>query len=143
MSVMAVSNVMCLDDVSFSLNNHSHGAIFPSDDRGQRIVYVLCSEAGGCVGHDMSCGIDEVTSHVLIPSLVQLAETVLGNMVSIGCDIRLTSTVMQVLSEAVLNAEASDACVQVDLPDLLAYHLPDTFSCFHGVLVPSVTDEMV
>src|SRR6218665_2608771 len=143
MSVMAVSNVMCLDDVSFSLNNHSHSAIFPSDDRGQRIVDVLCSEADGCVGNDMSCGIDKVTSHVLIPSLVQLAETVLGNMVSVGCDIRHTSTVMQVLSDTVLNAEVRDACVQVDIHDLLACHLPDTFSCFHGVFVSSVTDEMV
>jgi len=41
----------------------------------------------------------------------------------------------------VLHAEVRDACVQVDIHDLLAYRLPDTFSCFHGVLVPSVIDE--
>src|SRR6218665_3768478 len=100
-SRMAVSDVMCLDDVSSSLTNHSSSAIFTSDDGGQRIVDVLCSEASGCVGNARSCGIDEVTSHVLIPSLVQLAETVLGNMVSVGCDIRHTSSVMQVLSDTV------------------------------------------
>src|SRR6218665_3077271 len=35
MGVVAVSNVMCLDDVSSALNNHSHSAIFTSDDGGQ------------------------------------------------------------------------------------------------------------
>src|SRR6218665_1213343 len=64
-------------------------------------------------------------------------------MVSVGCDIRHTSSVMHVLSYTVLNAEVRDACVQVDIHDLLAYRLPDTFSCFHGVLVSSMTDEIV
>src|SRR6218665_3253076 len=143
MGVVAVSNVMCLDDVSSTLNNNSHGAIFTSDDGDQRIVDVFGSEASGCVVNDIACGIDEVTSHVLIPSLVQLAKTVLGNMVSVDCDIRHTSSVMQVLSDTVLYTEVRDACVRVDIHDLLAYHLPDTFSCFHGVFVSSVTDETV
>jgi len=140
MDVMAVSNVMCMDDVSSSLNNHSHSDIFTYDDRGQRIVDVLCSKASDCVVNDISCGIYEVTSHVLIPSL---AETVLGNMMSDGCDMRHTSSVMQILSDTVLHAEVRAACVQVGIHDLLAHRSPDTFSCFHGVLVPSVTDEMV
>jgi len=143
MGVLAVSNVVCMNDVSSSLDNHLHGAIFTSDDGDQRIVDVVCSEASGCVVNDISCAMDEVTSHVLIPSLVQLAKTVFDNLVSSGCDVRHTSSVLQVLSDTVLNAEVRDACVQVDIHDLLACHLPDTFSCFHGVLVSSVTDEMV
>src|SRR6218665_1678283 len=89
----------------------------------------------------ISCSIYEVTSHVLIPSLVQLVKAVLDNIVS--CEVRQTSSVMQVLSDAVLHTDVRDACVQVDIHDLLAYDLPDTFLCFHGVLVPSVIDEMV
>ena len=73
--VMAVSNVVCMNDVSSSLTNHSSSAIFTSDDGDQRIVDVVCSEAGGCVVNDISCAMDEVASDVLIPSLVQLAKT--------------------------------------------------------------------
>jgi len=63
-------------------------------------------DASDCLVNDI-CGVYEVASMVLIPSLVQLAKTVLGNMVSSVCDIH----VMQVLSDTALLTEVSDACV--------------------------------
>src|SRR6218665_1739164 len=125
MGVVAVSNVMCLDDVSSALNNHSHSAIFTSDDGGQSFVYVLCSEASGCVVNDISCRMDEVTSHVLIPSLVQLAKTVFDNLVSSGCDVRQTSSVMQVLSDTVLKAEVEALVLR-----LVAHYVVKVSPCF-------------
>src|SRR6218665_3274078 len=75
MSVMAVSNVACMDDVLFPLNKHSHSDIFTSDDKGQRIVNVLCSDASDCVVSGITRSMIEVTSSVLIPSLIQLAHS--------------------------------------------------------------------
>ena len=117
MGVMAVSNVECIVDVS-------------------------CSDTSDCEVNDISGGVYEVAATVLIPSLVQLAKTVADNRVSSVCAIRKTFSVMQVLSDAILHTEVRYAGVQVDIHDLLAYHLPDTFSCFPGVLVSSVIDKM-
>ena len=56
------------------------------------------------------------------------------------CDTRQTSSVA---CDSVFHAEVRVACLQLDISKMSIYHLPYTFSCFHGVLVPSVVDEMV